>query len=150
MQTLRPINPHFGATLSSAMRAHRWDSATLALELGVGLDTIKSYRLGRRLPPAQRLVRIAELFGVTVDDLLTAPAPAPDEPESLMAPSIPPPPPPPGVSRLYTPLEAAERLRLTVRGVTKLVHEGHLKPHPKLKPMRFTEAELDRFVSEEV
>jgi transcriptional regulator with XRE-family HTH domain len=57
-----------GDLLADFMEAAGLDDAELALELGVSRSCITLYRLGYRQPPPSRLVTIAALLDVHVED----------------------------------------------------------------------------------
>ncbi len=62
------------ATLGERLRALResagWTQIELATRLGVGNSTVSQYEGGHRVPDADTLVRLAQLFKVTLDHLL--------------------------------------------------------------------------------
>ena len=60
-----------GARIAVLRRAKGWNQAELAQQLGVSSSAVGMYEQGRRQPAADVLVRLAEIFGVTTDFLLT-------------------------------------------------------------------------------
>ena len=60
-----------GARIAALRRAKGWSQSELARRLQVSPSTVGMYEQGRREPAAEVLVAISELFGVTVDYLLT-------------------------------------------------------------------------------
>ena len=46
------------------------DAATAAKRLGVSPNTINNWESGKTSPNAEKLVKMTELYGCTVDDLL--------------------------------------------------------------------------------
>ena len=60
-----------GARIAVLRRAKGWNQAELGGMLGVSSSAVGMYEQGRRQPSAEQLVRLAEIFGVTTDFLLT-------------------------------------------------------------------------------
>ena len=60
-----------GMRISALRRQKNWSQKELAERMGVRPSTIGMYEQGRREPDCAGLVRLAELFGVTTDYLLT-------------------------------------------------------------------------------
>lgn len=63
-----------GMRISALRRQKNWSQRELAERMGVRPSTIGMYEQGRREPDCAGLVRLAELFGVTTDYLLTGTA----------------------------------------------------------------------------
>ena len=63
-----------GMRISALRRQKNWSQKELAERMGVRPSTIGMYEQGRREPDCAGLVRLAELFGVTTDYLLTGTA----------------------------------------------------------------------------
>lgn len=64
-----------GHRIAALRRDAGWSQAELAHRLGVSASAVGMYEQGRREPAADMLVRLGEVFGVTVDYLLTGSAP---------------------------------------------------------------------------
>ena len=60
-----------GARIAVLRRSRGWKQAELANKLGISASAVGMYEQGRREPAADILVRMADLFGVTTDFLLT-------------------------------------------------------------------------------
>ena len=60
-----------GARIAALRRQAGMSQAALARELGCSASAVGMYEQGRREPPADLLVRMARLFGVSTDYLLT-------------------------------------------------------------------------------
>lgn len=53
------------------LRLHyRWTQQQLADEMGMSKNNISQYELGRRDPSVRHLIKFAEVFNVSVDELL--------------------------------------------------------------------------------
>lgn len=68
-----------GPRIAALRRNTGWSQAELAAKLGVSPSTVGMYEQGRREPPVESLVALAELFGVTTDYLLTGKVQSPEE-----------------------------------------------------------------------
>lgn len=60
-----------GARIAALRRAVGWSQAELAQKLQISASAVGMYEQGRREPAAEQLVRMAALFEVSVDYLLT-------------------------------------------------------------------------------
>ena len=60
-----------GARIAALRRAAGWNQAELAQRLQISSSAVGMYEQGRREPSAEMLVRMAKVFGVSVDYLLT-------------------------------------------------------------------------------
>ena len=60
-----------GARIATLRRASGWSQGELARKLQVSSSAIGMYEQGRREPSTTLLVELSQLFGVTVDYLLT-------------------------------------------------------------------------------
>lgn len=60
-----------GARIAALRRTMGWSQGELARRLQISPSAVGMYEQGRREPSAAILVEISELFGVTVDYLLT-------------------------------------------------------------------------------
>ncbi len=60
-----------GARIAALRRGAGWSQAELAQKLQISASAVGMYEQGRREPAAEQLVRMAALFEVTVDYLLT-------------------------------------------------------------------------------
>ena len=63
-----------GARIAVLRRAKGWSQGELAQQLQVSASTVGMYEQGRRDPSTAVLLRMSQLFGVTVDYLLTGEA----------------------------------------------------------------------------
>ncbi|MDR0856407.1 MAG: helix-turn-helix domain-containing protein [Clostridiales bacterium] len=62
--------PSFGETMKLLRKAEGYTQMRLANALGVDRTTIAKYETDDREPDLKTLCRIADLFGVTTDELL--------------------------------------------------------------------------------
>lgn len=60
-----------GARIATLRRSAGWSQAELAQKLQISASAVGMYEQGRREPAAEQLVRMAALFEVSVDYLLT-------------------------------------------------------------------------------
>lgn len=60
-----------GSRIAALRRVKGWSQSELARRLQVSPSAVGMYEQGRREPAAEVLVALSELFGVTVDYLLT-------------------------------------------------------------------------------
>ena len=60
-----------GARIAALRRAAGWNQAELAQRLQISSSAVGMYEQGRREPSAEMLVRMAKVFEVSVDYLLT-------------------------------------------------------------------------------
>ena len=60
-----------GARIAALRRSRGWSQAQLAHRLKISPSGVGMYEQGRREPPAELLVAMAEEFGVSTDFLLT-------------------------------------------------------------------------------
>ena len=65
------VNTMLGARIAVLRRAKGWNQSDLAKQLGVSSSAVGMYEQGRRQPAADVLVKLAEIFEVTTDFLLT-------------------------------------------------------------------------------
>ena len=74
-QTSAPLSPgHFGANLHQLRTTHNMTQQALAQRIGIIRQAyISNLEAGRKLPSPSLIVRIADVFGVTVDQLLQPP-----------------------------------------------------------------------------
>ncbi|GAB4192811.1 MAG: hypothetical protein OHK0022_07190 [Roseiflexaceae bacterium] len=72
VQTSTPLSPgYFGANLHRLRTTHNLTQHTLAQRIGITKQAyISNLEAGRKLPSPDLIVRIADVFGVTVDQLL--------------------------------------------------------------------------------
>ena len=61
-------------TIRQLRQARGWSQMDLALRLGVEQGTISAWELGRRVPRAKSLQRLAELFHLDVEVIAFEPA----------------------------------------------------------------------------
>ena len=60
-----------GLRIAVLRRSFGWSQKELAKQLGISASTVGMYEQGRRDPPVDLLIRLAAVFGVTTDYLLT-------------------------------------------------------------------------------
>ena len=60
----------FGSKLKTLREERKWSQDELAKELNVSHQAVYKWESGRGYPDIQNLIRISDLFGVTVDDLI--------------------------------------------------------------------------------
>ena len=65
------VSTMLGARIAVLRRAKGWNQSDLAKQLGVSSSAVGMYEQGRRQPAADVLVKLAEIFEVTTDFLLT-------------------------------------------------------------------------------
>lgn len=59
----------FAAGSIAARGARGWSRADLARQMAVSLNTIENWENGRVTPPSDRLAQMADIFGISMDDL---------------------------------------------------------------------------------
>lgn len=74
MENKEEAKAMLGMRIAALRRQKNWSQKELAERMGVRPSTIGMYEQGRREPDCAGLVRLAELFGVTTDYLLTGDA----------------------------------------------------------------------------
>ena len=72
-----------GARIALLRRNRSMSQLTLARALGVSPSTVGMYEQGRREPPLQTVVRLAEIFGVSTDYLLRGETALPGDLDTL-------------------------------------------------------------------
>ena len=72
--TSRPVKSALARAIGSRILAlreeRRWSQRTLGAQLGIETDRLSRYENGEQLPPHLTLVRIADVFGVSLDVLM--------------------------------------------------------------------------------
>jgi transcriptional regulator with XRE-family HTH domain len=61
----------FGVRLKELRKQKRWTQKELAAKIGIQLSQLNKYEAGMHVPPVDKLILLAELFGTTTDYLLT-------------------------------------------------------------------------------
>jgi transcriptional regulator with XRE-family HTH domain len=61
----------FGKRLKDLRNKLRWTQKEVAAKIGLQLSQFNKYESGMHVPPADKLIQLAELFGTTTDYLLT-------------------------------------------------------------------------------
>lgn len=61
----------FGRRLKELRNKLRWTQKEVAAKIGLQLSQFNKYEAGMHIPPADKLIQLAELFGTTTDFLLT-------------------------------------------------------------------------------
>jgi transcriptional regulator with XRE-family HTH domain len=65
------IRRAFGARIKALRNQRKWTQKDLATKLGVQFSQVNKYECGMHIPPAEKLVQLAEIFETSVDYLLT-------------------------------------------------------------------------------
>ena len=73
----------FGARIALLRRNRSMSQLELARALGISASAVGMYEQGRREPPLETVVRLAELFGVSTDYLLRGETILPGDLETL-------------------------------------------------------------------
>ena len=60
----------FADNLIEMRKLHNWSQEELAEKIGVSRQTLSKYETGESLPDIEKCRMLADLFGVTVDDLI--------------------------------------------------------------------------------
>lgn len=60
----------FADNLIGLRKYHNWSQEELAEKIGVSRQTLSKYETGESLPDIEKCKLLADLFGVTVDDLI--------------------------------------------------------------------------------
>lgn len=60
-----------GARIRWLRHQREWNQAELGQRIGVGRKQVSAYERGVQLPSTAKLVRLAEVFGVTMDSLVS-------------------------------------------------------------------------------
>lgn len=61
----------FGRRIRKLRQQKRWTQKKLAEKLGISLSQFNKYEYGLHFPPAEKIIRLAEIFDTTTDYLLT-------------------------------------------------------------------------------
>jgi len=61
----------FGTRLKELRNQRRWTQKEVAAKIGLQLSQFNKYESGMHVPPADKLIQLAELFATTTDYLLT-------------------------------------------------------------------------------
>jgi len=61
----------FGLRLKSLRKQQKWTQKELAARLATSASQLNKYECGVSVPPAEKLVEMAELMGTSIDYLLT-------------------------------------------------------------------------------
>ena len=64
------IQHYFGANIRALRKARGWSQKDLALKLGKKVSAISSYETDGKAPTLETALLMAELFGVSVDELI--------------------------------------------------------------------------------
>jgi len=65
------VRKAFGQRVKHLRKKQKWTQKELANKFGVRFSILNKYESGLHIPPAEKLVRLAEIFDTTVDYLLT-------------------------------------------------------------------------------
>jgi transcriptional regulator with XRE-family HTH domain len=72
------LRADFGARLKALRKQHHILQKELAAKLHIQRAQLNKYECGMHAPPLEKIVRIAAIFGVTVDYLVTGQQPDPE------------------------------------------------------------------------
>ena len=61
----------FGKRLKDLRNQQRWTQKEVAAKIGLQISQLNKYECGMHVPPADKLVQLAEIFNTTTDYLLT-------------------------------------------------------------------------------
>jgi transcriptional regulator with XRE-family HTH domain len=61
----------FGMRVKEFRNQRRWTQKEVAARIGLKLSQFNKYEAGMHMPPADKLLQLAEMFGTTTDYLLT-------------------------------------------------------------------------------
>jgi transcriptional regulator with XRE-family HTH domain len=61
----------FGKRLKDLRKQRRWTQKEMAAKIGLQLSQFNKYESGMHVPPADKLLQLAEVFSTTTDYLLT-------------------------------------------------------------------------------
>jgi transcriptional regulator with XRE-family HTH domain len=61
----------FGKRLKDLRKQRRWTQKEMAAKIGLQLSQFNKYESGMHVPPADKLIQLAEVFTTTTDYLLT-------------------------------------------------------------------------------
>lgn len=104
----------FGPRLKELRKQKRWAQKELAAKVGIRFQQLNKYESGLNLPPAEMLLKLADVLGTTVDYLLTG---NPMEETPL------------GQARLFQRFQAVERFELEDQeAIIKLI-DGMIAKH---------------------
>ena len=65
------VRKEFGARVKSLRKQKNWTQKKLANELEVRFSHLNKYESGLHIPPIEKLITMADIFGVTLDYLIT-------------------------------------------------------------------------------
>ncbi len=63
-------DPHRVGANIRTLRGSRWTMEQLAVDTGRSFSSINQYELGMKVPPLPVLMRLSELFDVSIDELI--------------------------------------------------------------------------------
>lgn len=78
----------FGMRIALLRASNGWSQTELARRIGVSASAVGMYEQGRREPPLNLVVRLAQEFSVTTDYLLMGVSSHPDSASGLQPPTI--------------------------------------------------------------
>ena len=65
------LKKDFGARLKTLRKQKKWTQKELAAKVDIGFSQFNKYECGLYVPPAEKLILLAELLDTTIDYLLT-------------------------------------------------------------------------------
>ena len=65
------IRKAFGARVKELRKAHGWTQKQLAAQLDIRFQLLNNYEGGQHSPPAENLIKLADVLKTTIDYLLT-------------------------------------------------------------------------------
>ncbi len=65
------VRKAFGQRVKQLRKNKKWTQKELANKFDVQFSMLNKYECGLHIPPAEKLIRLAEIFDITVDYLLT-------------------------------------------------------------------------------
>jgi transcriptional regulator with XRE-family HTH domain len=65
------IRKAFGSRIKELRKSHGWTQKQLAAQLGIRFQLLNNYEGGQHSPPAENLIKLADVLKTTIDYLLT-------------------------------------------------------------------------------
>jgi len=65
------IRKNFGKRVKELRKNRKWTQKELAVKIDARFSMLNKYECGLHIPPAEKLIQLAEIFDTTVDYLLT-------------------------------------------------------------------------------
>jgi transcriptional regulator with XRE-family HTH domain len=67
----KALRQAFGTRVKQLRKEHGWSQKQLAGQLDIRFQLLNKYEGGQHIPPAETLIKLADVLGTTVDFLLT-------------------------------------------------------------------------------